>query len=115
MRLFVRVLVRAVAAYFVVAGMTATSSAQSVSVTEFTIPPPDSQPSGFVSGPDGALWFTERTANKLGRITPSGTVTEYALPTSSTFGSQPYNITLGADGALWFTEVGSFIYFRYFN
>jgi len=27
------------------------------------------------------LWFTEAIGNKIGRITPDGTITEYSLPT----------------------------------
>ena len=30
-------------------------------------------------GPDGNLWFTEEAANKIGRITPGGTITDWAL------------------------------------
>jgi hypothetical protein len=50
----------------------------------------------------GALWFTEEGANKIGRITIAGAVSEYAIPTAS---SQPEDITMGPDGALWFTEL----------
>jgi len=59
-------------------------------------------PTSITSGPDGALWFTgPNSPNLIGRITTSGSVTEYSLPTS---GSQPYGITSGSDGNLWFTE-----------
>ena len=51
--------------------------------------------------PDGNLWFTEFIANKIGRITPTGTITEFNVPTSS---SDPIGITAGPDGNLWFTE-----------
>jgi hypothetical protein len=47
------------------------------------------------------LWFTEKSANKVGRITKSGAVTEFGVPTNS---SAPTDITAGPDGALWFTE-----------
>jgi streptogramin lyase len=55
---------------------------------------------GITSGPDGNLWFT---CNKqaLGKITTSGTVTEYTLPHSESY---PEGITAGPDGNLWFTE-----------
>lgn len=56
---------------------------------------------GITAGPDGAVWFTERTSGKIGVITMSGTIAEYALPLSS---ADPRNITAGPDGALWFTE-----------
>jgi hypothetical protein len=30
-----------------------------------------SQPTGITAGPDGALWFTEKASNKIGRLGPS--------------------------------------------
>jgi virginiamycin B lyase len=69
--------------------------------TDFPIPTPNSLPSGITTGPDGALWFTESGANKIGRITTAGLVTEFPIPTAN---SEPSGITAGPDGALWFTE-----------
>jgi virginiamycin B lyase len=57
----------------------------------------------WTAGPDGNLWFTEYLGNKIGRITPAGTVTEFAISTSGSF---PYGMTAGPDGNLWFTESG---------
>src|ERR1700730_6073061 len=57
----------------------------------------------IAAGPDGALWFTETFASRIGRITTSGVVSEFPLPTS---GSGPADIAAGPDGALWFTEEG---------
>lgn len=54
-----------------------------------------------MAGPDGALWFTHKTGNKIGRITTQGVVTDYAVPTAS---SSPFGITVGADGNLYFTQ-----------
>src|SRR5918999_1026256 len=34
----------------------------------FAVPTPGSEPSDITAGPDGALWFTEFAANKIGRI-----------------------------------------------
>ena len=51
-------------------------------------------------GPDLALWFTEQNVGQIGRITTSGVVTEYKLP-SGIWG--PTGITAGPDGAMWFT------------
>ena len=70
-------------------------------ITEFALSNSASTPAGIVTGPDGALWFTESTANKIGRITTSGSYTAGAIPTAA---SQPQDIALGPDGALWFTE-----------
>ncbi len=53
---------------------------------------------GITAGPDGNMWFTELLGNKIGRITPGGTVTEFNLPTS---GAAPASITGGPDGNLW--------------
>jgi streptogramin lyase len=52
-------------------------------------------------GPDGLIWFTELGTNKVGKITPLGVITEYAIPTAN---SGPYGITAGPDGNVWFTE-----------
>jgi virginiamycin B lyase len=72
--------------------------------TEYTIPTAGSDPLGVTAGPDGAVWFTEQNTNKIGRITTSGVITEFAIPTSN---SVPYGITTaGPDGALWFVEEG---------
>jgi virginiamycin B lyase len=71
------------------------------SVTEFPLPVPDSRPYTIVTGPDGALWFTESSRGVIGRITREGYLKEFRLPNP---GSGPYGITLGADGNLWFTE-----------
>jgi virginiamycin B lyase len=34
------------------------------SVAEFTVPTAAMQPTGLAVGPDGNLWFTERTGNR---------------------------------------------------
>ena len=58
----------------------------------------------ITAGPDGNVWFTEGGANKIGRITPAGTITEFPLPAPF---SDPITITTGPDGNLWFTEGSS--------
>jgi streptogramin lyase len=58
-------------------------------------------PQGIAAGPDGNLWFTEFSGNRIGRITPSGAITEFPIPTGT---STPLEITAGDDGNLWFTE-----------
>ena len=69
--------------------------------TSYSIPT-SGYPWGIAAGPDGNLWFTEY-ANKIGRITTSGVIREFPLPTP---GSAPLGITAGPDGNLWFTESG---------
>jgi virginiamycin B lyase len=58
----------------------------------------------ITAGFDGNLWFTEYTGNKIGRITPSGTITEFTIPTPS---STPLGIVSGPDGAIWFAETAT--------
>jgi virginiamycin B lyase len=65
--------------------------------------PPESSPGAITAGPDGNLWFTNLPTNKIGRITTSGTITEFPLPASST----PLGITAGPDSKLWFTNATS--------
>jgi streptogramin lyase len=49
------------------------------------------------------LWFTERSANKIGTaFAETGTgLVEYTVPTAA---SAPLGITAGPDGNIWFTE-----------
>lgn len=56
---------------------------------------------GIAEGGDGALWFTNQTANTVERISGSGSITQYAIPTAD---SGAAAITGAADGALWFVE-----------
>ncbi len=73
----------------------------SVNFTVYPVPTAGTAGPAITAGPDGALWFTESSADKIGRITTGGSVTEFAIPTS---GADPSGITAGPDGALWFTE-----------
>ena len=56
-------------------------------------------------GPDRNVWFTEHGADKVGKVTPSGVVTEFSR--GITPRSQPYGITAGPDGNVWFTELAA--------
>jgi hypothetical protein len=71
-------------------------SSQSVTITATA-----HGPQGIAAGPDGNVWFTEREGNAIGRITPAGAITEFPVPTPS---SWPWRIAAGPDGNLWFTE-----------
>src|SRR5579862_687532 len=83
--------------------------------TEFANPAPQDirsaiELTGLVGGPDGNMWFTEALFgtvaeavenNGIGRITPSGAITVFPVPTPN---SLPEDIVVGPDGNLWFTE-----------
>jgi virginiamycin B lyase len=72
------------------------------SIMEFNVPTAMSTPFDITSGADGNLWFTERGANKIGRINTSGVVTgEFTVPTANSF---PVGITEGPNGNVWFVE-----------
>jgi virginiamycin B lyase len=55
---------------------------------------------GIVRGPDGNIWFAEEGADKIGRITTSGTITEFEVPTKNGIGF----ISSGRRDELWFSE-----------
>ena len=61
---------------------------------------------GITAGPDGNLWFAKDCGNpscSIGRITPSGTETDFTAGISGA----PAGITRGPDGNLWFAERGA--------
>src|SRR5260221_9244856 len=63
-----------------------------VTITEFSNGiTPGSALSDIAAGPDGNLWFTEHAGNRIGRITPTGTVTQFS--TGLTANSGPNGIT----------------------
>lgn len=48
-------------------------------ITEYSLPTSMSIPQGITAGPDGNIWFAETHSDKIGKATPSGKLTEYAL------------------------------------
>ncbi len=60
----------------------------------------------MTAGPDGNLWFTDSRTGKIGRITPEGTITEFAVPSPPATANYAnyYRIVRGPDGNLWFNE-----------
>jgi virginiamycin B lyase len=85
---------------------TAPAWAKVGTITEFPIPPAESDPEGITAGPDGNLWFTLSFGNSIGRITTGGSTTLFALPRTcqNRFGCQPEGITAGPVGNVWFAE-----------
>ncbi len=71
-------------------------------VTEFSLPTPGSGPSTVAIAPDGAIWFTQSSGNRIGRMDPDGSnLVEFELPTPD---SGPRVMSLGADGNMWFSQ-----------
>jgi streptogramin lyase len=84
---------------WLLSGSTPTSTPPTVQ--KYPTPTTLAGPASLTLGADGNLWFAESLANKIGRITPAGVITEFPVPTASSF---PAGITAGVDGNLWFTE-----------
>jgi virginiamycin B lyase len=62
---------------------------------------PESGPYAIAAGSDGALWFTDPYAHRIGRMTVNGVLTLQApVPP----GSFQYDIAAGGDGAMWFVS-----------
>lgn len=66
--------------------------------------PVGATPLDLTAGPDDALWFTEPADNRIGRLTPDGTVTHFDVPSADSGLSA---IVAGPDGAVWFSETNS--------
>jgi virginiamycin B lyase len=60
---------------------------------------------GISKGPDGNVWFLEKT--HVAKITPIGTVTEYPFPSAVQTASD--GIAAGPDGNVWFGEGNAII------
>jgi len=67
---------------------------------EIAIPSPNARLRAITRGADGNVWFLEaaRGAPSLGRVTPSGTISEFPIP------AVPTSICSGPDGNVWFPE-----------
>jgi virginiamycin B lyase len=57
-------------------------------------------PQDMTLGSDGNIWFTETQTDIIGKISPSGQITEYSLRK----GAAPASIVSGSDGNIWFVE-----------
>ena len=77
-------------------------------MVEYTVPSEHgvAYPRGITTGSDKNLWYTKfggETESRIGKITTSGTITEYSLAGAS----HPVGIASGPDKNLWFTEEGT--------
>lgn len=62
--------------------------------------PEGAQPSYIVTGPDGALWFTEPGAGRIGRLSVEGALREFGLVRP---GAKPRMLAAG-NGAIYYTD-----------
>jgi virginiamycin B lyase len=69
--------------------------------------PPGTAPFGITVGLDGNVWFTQRYASMIGRITPRGHITEFPLPLpphAARGTDDVVSIAPGPDGAVCFLQ-----------
>jgi streptogramin lyase len=80
----------------------AAPAAAAPTVTEKELPTANATPQDIVLGPDGNLWFTENSINKIGRVTPGEppVIQEFDVATNFV---EPLNITVGPDNRIWFS------------
>jgi virginiamycin B lyase len=64
------------------------------------LPANSDAPASIASAPDG-VWFTEASRSRVGRMTGSGSATDFATPTPD---AGPGAIAVGPAGDLWFIE-----------
>lgn len=63
----------------------------------------NSRPHGLGIGTDGALWFTGKLSNTVGRVDAARNVQHFVLPM---IGAVPIYLSAGPDGNMWCTELG---------
>jgi virginiamycin B lyase len=67
--------------------------------TEYPLPTAGSEPYDLAYA-DGALWFTERLGNRIGRLdVTTGDIVEFPIPTAN---SEPTGIAVADNGDVWF-------------
>jgi virginiamycin B lyase len=60
---------------------------------------------GIAVAPDGAVWFTELRAHRLGRLR-DGTITEFALPRRD---ARPFGVAVDPAGNVWYTDLSGWL------
>jgi virginiamycin B lyase len=85
---------KTLAAWFLT--LPAMALAQQTAIHVFPIPAAISAPGYMIPGPQKSVWFTD--GPQIGRITPSGEITQFPTPPPWDVSS----ITTGPDGATWF-------------
>jgi streptogramin lyase len=75
---------------------------------EYPITSTEYAPSYIVTGSDGAMWYRENPTgsgtDQIGRVTTSGTVSDYNVTPSGAVAAAVYSLTNGPSGDIWFTS-----------
>lgn len=78
-----------------------TAAPAQAAVAVYPVPTSAANLGRIVPHPDGSLWFVEQDANKVGRITTAGQITEYPLPAPTSVGNVVKDLDIAADGTVW--------------
>jgi virginiamycin B lyase len=71
-------------------------------ITGYPLQGGEADPGSITVGADGSLWFTRFWPAGIGRITPSGEITEW--PTGTSPYGDPQSLITAPEGAEWFTQ-----------
>ena len=74
-------------------------------ITTYPMLQPNSFPNSLTVGPDGAIWFEESGIGDIGRITTTGLITQYPVPTTNN--SALVGLNFPGDGSLWYMEINA--------
>ncbi|QAA76078.1 MAG: hypothetical protein BIP78_0312 [Candidatus Bipolaricaulis sibiricus] len=89
---------RIVLLFTVVGALTAAGLGQTVELTRWAIPTPNSLPYGIGIGPDGKVYFTEFNGNKIGQLDPAAN----EIRERSVSGG-PFGLVVSPSGSLFYT------------
>lgn len=70
-------------------------------VRAYPVPTSEAGVRRITTAPDGSMWFTELDANRIGRITRSGAITEYELGEPTASNGWVLDLDVGPDGDVW--------------
>ncbi|MBC2932476.1 hypothetical protein [Nocardioides sp. zg-1228] len=73
----------------------------SAAASVFPVPTSNAGLGRITTAPDGTMWFVMRDANKVGRITPGGAITEFPLGPTTVAGARVMDLDVSPDGSVW--------------
>lgn len=76
---------------------------QDGTITDFTLPNSDSDPTQIINGHTNDIWFSEYNASRIGHLAADGSMTEIALAENA----RPIGISNDVAGNIWFAEWGA--------
>ena len=70
-------------------------------ISELPVRPGAAELPGIAVDRAGNVWFTDASGGTVGRLSPSGQVTDFALPGTA---AEPRGIAVDGDGTAWFAD-----------